>query len=138
MEHSIVKRQMAWEFFEKVAENILEWEPISAGDMQPTTITTTNRGDMHIVNSNFENDTKLASVVRILEALEMSKGGQSSTPEPSKYVVSPVSVLYNSQDHLVEQCLGLPIIKAEQANVLNTFYMPNPNNNPFSETYNPG
>jgi len=31
----------------------------------------------------------------------------------------------------------LPIIKAEQVNVLNTFRMPNPNS-PFSETYNLG
>jgi len=31
---------------------------------------------------------------------------------------------------------GLQIIKAEQANILNT-RKPNPNNNPFSEMYNP-
>ena len=92
----------------------------------------------HKVNPNFESDAKLTSVVRRLEALELSKGAQSSAPEPSKPVVSPVCVLCDSQDHLVEQCPGLPIIKVEQANVLNTFRKPNPNNNPFSETYNPG
>ena len=74
----------------------------------------------------------MTSAVRRLEALEMSKGVQFLTSEPSK------PVLCDSQDHLVEQCPGLPIIKAEQANVLNTFRKPNPNNNPFSETYNPG
>ena len=73
-----------------------------------------------------------------LEALELSKVAQSSASEPSKPVVSPICVLCDSHDHLVEQCPRLPIIKAEQANVLNTFRKPNPNNNPFSETYNPG
>jgi len=73
-----------------------------------------------------------------LEDLEMIKGAQSSAPELFKLVVSPVCVLCDSQDHLIEQCPGLPIIKADQANVLNTFRKPNPNNNPFSETYNPG
>jgi len=60
---------------------------------------------MHIVN--FENDAKLTSVVQRLEALEMSKEAQSSTPEPSKNVVSLIYILCDSQDHLVEQCLGL-------------------------------
>ena len=120
-----------------VAENTLEWEPFDV--KQPTTtITTTNKGGMHRVNPNFETDTKMTSVMRRLEALEMSSGAQSSAPKPSKPVVSPVYVLCDSQDHLVEQYPGLPFIKAEYANVLNTFRKPNPNNNPFSETYNPG
>jgi len=110
----------------------------SVEDKHPTTITATNRGGMHKVNPNFESDAKIISVARRLEALEMTKGVQISTPKPSKPVVSLICVLSNSQDYLVEQCPELPIIKAEQANVLNTFYMPNPNNNPFSETYNPG
>jgi len=91
---------------------------------------------MHRINSNFENDARMAALVHRLEALEMSKGAQSSAPEPSKPVVSPVSVLCDSHDHLVEQCPGLPVIKAEQANIPNAFRKPNPNN-PFSETYNP-
>ena len=76
--------------------------------------------------------------MRRFEALEMSKGEQSLAPESSKLMVSPVYVLCNGQDHLVEQCPGLPVIKVGQANVLNTFRKPNPKNNPFSETYNPG
>ena len=52
--------------------------------------------------------------------------------------MSAVCVLCGSQDHLIEQCPGLPIIKAEQANLLNTFHKHNPNNNPFSEMYNSG
>jgi len=67
----------------------------------------------------------------------MSKGAQFSAPEPSEHVMSPVSVFCDSHDHLVEQCTGLPVIKAEQANVLSSFHKPNPNNNPFSEIYNP-
>ena len=54
----------AWVFFEEVAENTLEWEPISVDVKQPTTTTTTsNKGGMHRVNSNFENDAKMASLV---------------------------------------------------------------------------
>jgi len=94
----------AWGFFEEVAENTLEWEPISVDDKQLTTITATNRDGMHRVNPNFENDAKLTSVIRRLEALEMRKGAQSSTLKPSKNVVSPVCVLCDSQDHLIEQC----------------------------------
>ena len=55
---------------------------------------------MHRVNPNFENDAKMVSVVRRLEALEMSKGAQSLASEPSKPVVSPVCVQYDSNDHL--------------------------------------
>ena len=93
---------------------------------------------MHKINPNFESDVKMTSVVRRLEALEMSKGVQSSTLEPSKPVVSLICVLCDSQDYMVEQCPGLPIINAEQANILNIYRKPNPNNNPFSETYNSG
>jgi len=56
------------------------------------------------VNPNFESDAKLTSIVRRLKALELSKRTQSSAPELSKLVVSPVCVLCNSQAHLVEQC----------------------------------
>jgi len=93
---------------------------------------------MHKVNSNLENEAKMASVVRRLEALKMSKGAQSSIFEPSKLVVSPICILYDSNDYLVEQCPGLPVIKADQANVLDMFRKPNSNNNLFSETYNSG
>jgi len=92
---------------------------------------------MHRVNPNFETDAKMISVMRKLEALEMSKGAQSSALKPSKPVVSLICVLCDNQDYLVKQCPGLPIIKVEQANALITFCKPNPNNNPFSETYNP-
>jgi len=60
---------MHGDFFEEVTENTLEWEPVSIDDKQPTTITTTNRGDMHGVNPNFESDAKMTSVVRRFEAL---------------------------------------------------------------------
>ena len=91
---------------------------------------------MYRVNSNFVNDAKMASLMQILEALEMSEGAQSSTPKPAKPVASPVCVFSDSHDHLVEQCPELLAIKVEQENVLNTFHKPNPNNNPFSEMYN--
>ena len=40
----------AWQFFEEVAENTLEWESVSVDDKQPITTTVTNRGGMHKVN----------------------------------------------------------------------------------------
>jgi len=70
---------------------------------QPTTTTTTtNKGGMHGVNSNFENDAKMASLVRRLEAVEMSKGAQFSALEPSKPMISAFFVLCDSHNHLVE------------------------------------
>jgi len=39
----------AWEFFEEVTKNTLEWKPVSVDDKQPTTTTATNRGGMHRV-----------------------------------------------------------------------------------------
>ena len=59
----------AWQFFEGVAENALEWEPVSVDNKQLTASTFTNRGGIHKVNPNFESDAKLTSVVRRLEAL---------------------------------------------------------------------
>jgi len=58
---------------------------------------------MQRVNPNFENDAKMASVVRRFEALEMSKVAQSLTPEPSMSMVSPIYVFCDSYDYLVEQ-----------------------------------
>jgi len=52
----------AWKFFEEVAENTLEWEPVNADDKQPTTIIVTNNSCMHRVNPNFESDVKMTSV----------------------------------------------------------------------------
>ena len=135
MNRSLLKH--AWQFFKVAAENTLEWDSVDV--KQPTTTTTnTNKGGMYRVNPNFKTDAKITAVMRRLEALEMSKGAQSLALESSKPVVSPVWVLCDSQDHLAEQCPGLPIIKAKQANVLNIFLNPNPNNNSFSETYNLG
>jgi len=75
-----------------VIENTSEWEPVDV--KQPTTTTTTtNKDGMHRVNPNFETDAKMTSVMRRLGALKMSKGAQSSAPELSKPVVSPVCVL---------------------------------------------
>jgi len=84
-----------------VAENTLEWEPVDV-KQTTTTTTTTNKSGMHRVNSNFETDTKMTSVMRRLEALKMNKRAQSLTPKPSKAVVFPVCVLCDSQDYLVE------------------------------------
>ena len=53
----------AWRFFEVVAENTLEWEPVSVHDKQPTITTAINVGGMHKANPNFESDAKLTSVV---------------------------------------------------------------------------
>jgi len=61
-------------FFEEVAENTLEWEHVSVNDKQSTTITSTNTGGMHNVNSKSESDAKMISLVWRLEALEMTKG----------------------------------------------------------------
>ena len=59
-----------WYFFEEVAENTLEWDPVSIDNKQLTTSTATNRGGIHKVNPNFESDVKLTSVVRRLDALD--------------------------------------------------------------------
>ena len=63
MEHSRAKRSMMY-FNSLKAENTLEWVPISVDNNQLTTLTATNRGDIHKVNPNFESDAKLTSVVR--------------------------------------------------------------------------
>ena len=112
---------------------------VSIDVKQPTTtITTTNKGGIHRVNPNFKNDAKMISAVRRPEALETNKRAQSSAFKPSKPLVSPVCVLCDSHEHLVEQCLGLLVIKVEQENVLKIFHKPHTDNNPFSEMYNPG
>ena len=54
----------AWQFFEEVAENTLEWEPVSVDNKQLTTTTAINWGSgIHKVSPNFESDVKLTSVV---------------------------------------------------------------------------
>ena len=53
----------AWQFFEEVAENTLECEPVSVDNKQLITSTATNKGGIYKFNPNFESDAKLTSVV---------------------------------------------------------------------------
>jgi len=76
----------AWQFFEVVAENTLEWEPVDV--KQPTT-TTINKGGMQRVNPNFETNAKMTSVMRRLGSFGNEQGSIILALEPSKPVVSP-------------------------------------------------
>ena len=52
MEHSQVKSPTIHGYFLEIAENILEWEPVSIDTKQPiTAIITTNKDRMHRINS---------------------------------------------------------------------------------------
>jgi len=121
MGHSQVKANNAWVFFKEVAKNTLKWEHVSIDVKQPLPqppIRVACIGSTPILRM-------MPKPRQRLEALEMSKGAQSLALEPSKHVVSFVCILCDSRDHLIEQCPGLLVIKAKQANVLNTFASPN-------------
>jgi len=102
----------AWRFLKEVSENTLKWSLLVLMISNPPPQLPLT-GVVCIKLPPILSDVKLISVARRFEALELSKGAQSSAPKPSKLVVSPVCVLCDSQDHLVDQCPRLSIIKAE-------------------------
>ena len=95
-----------------------------------------------------ENDdlqTKIATLTRKLEAIEMQKVNEVTiVPKvslaPTGLRMEDLSIICDDPTHLTTDCPNLPQVKGaiqiEQANALN--YLRKPFNSPHLETYNPG
>jgi hypothetical protein len=88
---------------------------------------------MYNLREDHDLQAKFAYLVRKIEALELKSSGHL------KSVQEIVCQIYETNEHSTNDCPTLPSFKEclhEQANVLNSFQRPN--QNPNSQTYNPG
>ena len=68
----------AWTYLEEVTENTLQWAPIKE---EPKRQTIAERGGTHRIEPKLEAEAKFATMMRLLEALELKQGNQSHTPD---------------------------------------------------------
>jgi len=88
---------------------------------------------MYNLKENHDLQAKFGSLDRKFEALELKKSGQL------KSVQEIVCQICKTNEHSTNDCLNFPSFKEclhEQVNALNSFQRPN--QNPYSQTYNPG
>ncbi|XP_026378301.1 uncharacterized protein LOC113272716 [Papaver somniferum] len=121
----------SWAFLHEVSEKTQQWE----SDRAPRK--STIRGNVHKIESDFEGNAKIASLVRRVEALELEKSMKSAATTSWNQVEVYNCVECNSSDYLVDnfpQFHAFQESRPEQANLLYQKH----ENNPYSQTYNPG
>ncbi|XP_026396366.1 uncharacterized protein LOC113290999 [Papaver somniferum] len=121
----------SWVFLHEVAEKIQQWE----SDRAPRK--STIRGNVHKIESDFEGNAKIASLVRRVEALELEKSVKSAATTSCNQVEVSICVACNSSDHLVDNCPQLHAFQESRPEQANVLYQKH-ENNPYSQTHNPG
>ncbi|XP_026378613.1 uncharacterized protein LOC113273058 [Papaver somniferum] len=96
----------SWAFLHEVSEKTQQWE----SDRAPRK--STIRGNVHKIESDFEGNAKIESLVSICAAC-------------------------NSSNHLVDNCPQLHAFQESRPEQANVLYQKH-ENNPYSQTYNPG
>ncbi|XP_026378441.1 uncharacterized protein LOC113272863 [Papaver somniferum] len=121
----------SWAFLHEVAEKTQQWETIR----EPRK--TVNRTGIHRIESDFEINAKMASVIRRLHSLELQKGDKPNVSVSCNQVEMSMCFFCNSSEHLDENCPKLHEIKESILEQDNALYQKH-ENNPYSRTYNPG
>ncbi|XP_026378448.1 uncharacterized protein LOC113272869 [Papaver somniferum] len=121
----------SWDFLHEVAEKTQQWE----SDRAPRK--STIRGNVHKIESDFEGNAKIASLVRRVEALELEKSVKYAATTSCNQVEVSICVACNSFDHLVDNCPQLHAFQESRHEQANVLYQKH-EHNPYSQTYNPG
>ena len=91
---------------------------------------------MYTLNVNVDMKAKFAAMTRRLEELELKKMHEVQVIAKTPVQVKPYPIC-QSYEHLVEECLTIPVVRemfGDQANVIGQF---KPNNNAsYGNTYN--
>jgi hypothetical protein len=123
----------AMEYMGLLVENAQNWDITGTYEVPGKTQPHTSSGGMYNLREDHDLQAKFAYLVRKVEALELKSSGHL------KSVQEIVCQIYETNEHSTNDCPTLPSFKEclhEQANVLNSFQRPN--QNPNSQTYNPG
>ncbi|XP_026396037.1 uncharacterized protein LOC113290669 [Papaver somniferum] len=121
----------AWTFLIKVAEKTQQWESIS----EPKK--TAPVDNVRRIESNFEEHAKVGSLDRRVEVLEMQKNVKTTAPTLRDQIEMATCAACHSSDHLVDSCPDLHEFQESRVEHANALYHKQ-ENNPYSQTYNPG
>ncbi|XP_026410828.1 uncharacterized protein LOC113306058 [Papaver somniferum] len=121
----------SWTFLIEVAEKTQQWESIR----EPRK--TAPVADVHRIESDFEGNAKIASLARRVEALELQKNVKPYASTIRDHVEMSICAACNSSDHLVDSCPEIVAFQESRLEHANALYHKQ-ENNPCSQTYNPG
>ncbi|RVW79440.1 hypothetical protein CK203_056076 [Vitis vinifera] len=129
----------AMDFLSYVAEVSRGWDESNRGEVgkmksQPNALHA--KAGMYTLNENVDMKAKFAAMTRRVEELELKKMNEVQAVAETPMQVKPCSIC-QSYEHLVEECLTIPVARemfGEQANVIGQF---KPNSNAsYGNTYN--
>lgn len=122
----------AWNFLFEVAEKTQQWESIR----EPSK--TTPVAKVHRIESNFEGNAKIASLARKVEALALElQNVKTTAPTVRDQIETAHCAACHGSDHLVDSCPDLQAFQESKVEQANALYQKQ-ENNPYSQTYNPG
>ncbi|XP_026378586.1 uncharacterized protein LOC113273028 [Papaver somniferum] len=119
----------AWNFLFEFTEKNQQWDSIR----EP--IKTTHVANVHIIESDFEGNIKIASLARRIEAIELQQNAKTTAATVRDQIETSHCAACHSSDYLVDCCTDLQAFhefKVEQANAL----CQKQEKNPYSQTYN--
>ena len=95
----------AWDYFDMLAENAQTWD--TADRAEKPKATPTARGRMYLVKEDNDVNTKIASLTRKVEAIELSQANIGRVP----VINESICEIYESNAHLTKECPTIPAFK---------------------------
>ncbi|XP_026450681.1 uncharacterized protein LOC113350774 [Papaver somniferum] len=115
----------------QIAEKTQQWESIR----EPKK--TGPVANVHRIESDFEEKANVASLARRVEALELLKNVKTTAPTLCDQIEMATRAACHSSEHLVDSCPDLQAFHESRFEQANALYHKQ-ENNPYSQTYNPG
>ncbi|RVW56465.1 hypothetical protein CK203_072510 [Vitis vinifera] len=126
----------AMEFLSYVSEVSRGWDEPNLREMGRMKAPVNPKGGMYMLSEDMDMKTKVATMTRRLEELELKKMHEVQAISETQAHFMPCTIC-QSCDHMVDECPTIPAVRemlGDQANVVGQF---RPNNNaPYGNTYN--
>ncbi|XP_026417409.1 uncharacterized protein LOC113312894 [Papaver somniferum] len=121
----------SWAFLHEFSAKTQQWESVREPKKS------TKMGSVHKIESVFEGNEKIASLATRVEALKLEKNIKSVVSTSCNLVEVSICDVCNSSDHLVESFPQMHAFQESRMEEANVLYQKH-ENNPYSQTYNPG
>ena len=126
----------AMNFLSYVSEVSRGWDEPNSREMGSMKAPVNPKSGMYMLSEDMDMKAKVATMARRLEELELKKMHEVQAISETQAHVMPCTIC-QSCDHVVDECLTMPVVRemlGDQANVVGQF---RPNNNaPYGNTYN--
>ena len=122
-----------WNLFEDLAEKTIQREPTNESSRNSNPIS--SKGDLYSIESSITAESKIATLMRRLEALDTREPVPVNQVSPNLFLTSGCTY-YQAMNYVFEEC---PIFQAQQMcpDKMNAAFT-RPNDNLYAQTYNPG